>query len=159
MIAALYTASTLLLAPLSYGPLQLRVAEALTLLPVLTPTAPIGLTVGCIIANAIGVATGSNSCGVADILFGSLATLLAAFVTRWLRNITIGKAKLPILAALAPPIFNGLIVGAELALIFKLPFWVCALQVGCGELLVTMLLGIPLCVVLRRLKFFSDENR
>ena len=57
VIAALYAAVTLLLAPISYGPLQLRVAEALTLLPILTPAAVPGLFVGCLAANLLGGAT------------------------------------------------------------------------------------------------------
>ncbi|MBQ4313719.1 MAG: QueT transporter family protein, partial [Clostridia bacterium] len=107
MIAALYTAATLLLAPASFGQIQLRAAEALTLLPALTPSAVIGLTVGCAISNGVGVAMGANICGVADIFFGSAATLLAAIASRMLRKVTFRK--MPVLSALPPVIFNGLI--------------------------------------------------
>ena len=75
IIAALYAALTLLLAPLSYGPVQLRVSEALTLLPVLLPQSIPGLFVGCMLANLMG------ACPWQDIVFGSLATLLAALGT------------------------------------------------------------------------------
>lgn len=155
MIAALYAAAALLLAPLSFGPLQLRAAEALTLLPVLFPSATAGLTVGCALSNAIGAAIGANPCGAADILFGSAATLLAALTARLLRRFTVTRARLPVLSALMPPLFNGLIVGLELSLVYKLPFYLCAAQVAGGELLVTLLLGLPLTAAVRRA--VSDE--
>lgn len=158
MIAALYVAATLLLAPISYGPIQFRVSEALTMLPVCSSTSTVGLTIGCAIANAVGVAMGVNSCGVADILFGTAATLLAAVTTRVLRSVTVSRAKLPILSALMPPLFNGLIVGFELSYFFKLPFWLCALQVAGGELAVTLLLGLPLVVAVRKIGLFGQEG-
>ena len=72
MIAALYAAITLLLAPISYGEVQIRISESLTLLPVLLPEAVPALAVGCLIANVLG------GCTIFDIVFGTLATLLAA---------------------------------------------------------------------------------
>ena len=72
VIAAIYCALTLLLRPISYGEVQLRVSEALTILPVLTPAAVPGLFIGCLLANLLGGST------VIDIVFGSLATLGAA---------------------------------------------------------------------------------
>lgn len=155
VIAAMYTALTLLLAPISFGPLQLRAAEALTLLPVFSPAAIAGLTAGCAISNAIGVAAGVNACGAADILIGSAATLFAALASRRLRKIRFFG--LPVLSALPPALFNGLIVGGELAVVYKLPFWLCAVQVGAGELLVTLLLGLLLTAAVKRLKLFPDE--
>ena len=79
VIAALYAALTLLLAPISYGPIQLRLSEALTLLPMLLPQAVPGLFVGCLIANLY---TGM----LTDIIFGSLATLVAATGTYCLHH-------------------------------------------------------------------------
>ena len=78
IIAALYAAITLLLAPISYGEVQVRIAEALTLLPILLPEAVPALTIGCLLANILGGTT------IFDILFGTLATLLAAICTRLL---------------------------------------------------------------------------
>ena len=72
IIAALYTALTVLLAPLSYGEVQIRFSEAFTLLPILMPEAVPALLVGCLLANILG------GCTIFDIVFGSLATLLAA---------------------------------------------------------------------------------
>lgn len=120
VIAALYAALTLLLAPISYGNLQCRVSEALTLLPVLMPAAIPGLFVGCLLANILGGAT------VLDIVFGSLATLIAAIGTFALR-------KKPILAALCPVIANGLIVGAVLSYVWALPLLLTMAEVAIGE--------------------------
>jgi uncharacterized membrane protein len=154
MIAALYTVATMALAPLSFGNFQFRVSEALTLLPVFTGSAIPGLTIGCILANALGVAFGSNVAGWFDVLFGSVATLIAAILTRALRRI---KFKgVPVLAILPPVILNGLIVGGELAVVYELPFWICALEVGVGELGVCVILGIPLMLALKKTKLFDD---
>lgn len=154
MIAALYTVATLVLAPLSFGNIQFRASEALTLLPVFTASAVPGLTIGCIISNAVGVAMGSNIAGWLDVAFGSLATLLAAILTRMLRNIQFKG--IPLLAILPPVLLNALIVGGELAVVYKLPFWLCALEVGAGELAVCTVLGIPLVLALRNTKLFDD---
>ena len=72
VIAALYVALTLAFEPISFGPLQLRVAEALTILPLFTGAAVPGLFLGCLLANLLGGAI------VWDVIFGSLATLLGA---------------------------------------------------------------------------------
>ena len=120
VIAALYAALTLLLAPISYGPIQLRLSEALTLLPMLLPQAVPGLFVGCLIANLY---TGM----LTDIIFGSLATLIAAIGTYLLR-------KKPLLAAACPVVSNGLIVGLTLALSFHLPPLLTMLEVAIGEI-------------------------
>lgn len=119
VIAALYAALTLLLAPISYGPIQLRVSEAMTLLPMLLPQAVPGLFVGCLIANLY---TGM----ITDIIFGSLATLIAAVGTYLLR-------KKPLLAAACPVLVNALIVGLVLALTSNWPIPLTMLQVGVGE--------------------------
>ena len=114
MIAALYTALTLIVAPISYGPLQFRISEALTVLPAVCPPAIIGLTLGCAISNIIGFVMGANPLGLVDAALGSVATLLAALVTAYIGKKCKGIS-LYLLAPLPPVIFNGLIVGAELA--------------------------------------------
>lgn len=154
MLAALYTVATMALAPLSFGNVQFRASEALTLLPVFTGAAVPGLTIGCMLSNALGVALGSNIAGWLDVIFGSLATLLAAVLTRALRKIEFKGV--PVLAILPPVIFNALIVGGELAVVYKLPFWLCALEVGAGELGVCVILGIPLMLALKKTKLFDN---
>jgi len=138
IIAALYAALTLLLAPISYGEVQIRVSEALTLLPILLPEAVPALTIGCMLANVLG------GCTIFDIVFGTLATLLAAICTRRLR-------RHQRLASAMPVLFNGVIVGAVVhyayAPVIALPL--CMLFVALGEAVACMLLG-PL--VLRAVK-------
>ena len=129
IIAALYTVLTLCLAPLSFGLVQCRVAEALTVLAVYTPAAVSGLTIGCVASNLIGIAMGSNIAGALDVVLGPVATLLAAWLSYRLRQHRIGG--LPVLATLPPVLVNALIVGSELALVspvFTLQVW--SIQVG-----------------------------
>lgn len=120
VIAALYAALTLLLAPISYGPIQLRLSEALTLLPMVLPQAVPGLFVGCLIANLY---TGM----LTDIIFGSLATLLAAIGTYLLR-------KKPLLAAACPVVSNGVIVGLMLTATSNMPLLLTMGTVALGEI-------------------------
>ena len=136
-IAGIYAVLTLLLAPISYGDWQCRVSEALTMLPLLFPQAIPGLFIGCILANLLG-----PSAGVLDIVFGSLATLIAAVGTWALR-------KNKWLAALCPVAANGLIVGGVLAFSYNLPFWLTALQVDVGEAL-AVLVGLILVRALKK---------
>ena len=75
IIAGLYTAITFLLSAISFGPVQVRASEALTLLPILYPEAVAGLFLGCLLSNILG------PFGAVDIVFGSLTTLLAAFIS------------------------------------------------------------------------------
>jgi len=138
IIAALYAAITLLFAPISYGPVQFRVSEALTLLPVLLPQAIPGLAVGCLIANLLGSATPW------DVVFGTLATLLAALLTRrFKKNLW--------LAAAAPVVCNAVIVGLvlhfTLADALLIPTIV---SVGLGEAVVVYALGVSMIFALRR---------
>ena len=136
VIAALYAALTLLLAPISYGNLQCRISEAMTLLPMVMPAAIPGLFVGCLLANLLGGVT------VWDIVFGSLATLIAAVGTYSLRN-------KPILAALCPVLSNGVIVGAVLSFVWGLPLWLTMLEVAVGEV-GAVIIGFVLLAALKR---------
>lgn len=157
MIAAIYAAATYLCAvfAIAYGNVQFRLSEALTILSVFTPAAIPGLTVGCIIGNL------SSPFGVWDIVFGSLATLLAAITARALRNIRFRN--FPVLSLIMPVIFNGLIIGAELT--FLLPtdkgrlitFVIYALEVAAGELAVCVAGGIPLFYAVRKTGIFSNK--
>lgn len=141
VIAALYAALTLVLAPISYGSIQCRISEALTLLPIVTPTAIPGLFVGCILANILG------GCSVWDIVFGSLATLLAACGTYALRQKTV-------LAAFCPVIANGVIVGAVLSAVWGLPLWLTMAEVAVGEA-AAVLVGCALLPAMKKV----DLNR
>lgn len=137
VIAALYMALTLLLAPISFGPMQLRVSEALTLLPVLWPEAAAGLFVGCFLSNLLGLY------GVMDAVVGGLATLVAAMMTGALR-------RRRVLAALPPVLVNAVVIGALLHYQTGLPLWMMALEVGAGQALACYGLGLPLLAALDR---------
>lgn len=114
VIAALYTALSLLFAPLSFGIVQIRFSEALALLAIFSPVGVYGVTLGCLLSNAVGVALGSTM--PMDILFGTLATLIAALLTYRLRNVRIKN--IPVWAALPPILVNAVIIGVELTWFF-----------------------------------------
>ena len=157
VIAALYAVLTYVAAALNlaYGAVQFRFSEALTVLPVFTPAAIPGLTVGCLIANL------GSPLGIVDWICGPLATLLAALCTYLVKDVTIKGV--PVLAPLPPVITNVVIVGYELACLSEAgafgfvnftwaAFGASALSVGIGELVVCYVLGIPLILALRRTK-------
>lgn len=160
LIAAVYAALTLCLAPISYGSLQFRISEALCVLPYFFPGSAWALFAGCLLANLLG-----PSAGVLDIVFGSLATLLAGLCTAaigrggdrgsWLRCVA---------ACLMPVVFNAVIVGAVIAYATadvsrSAPFWLIflgdAASVGFGELVVLFALGLPLTRALPKSGFFG----
>lgn len=146
IIAALYFALTMAIAPLSFGQLQLRISEALCILPFFTPAAIPGLFIGCVLANVF------SFLGVFDIVFGSLATLAAAFLTYYIKN----KWLLPVPTV----VVNAFVVGALLYFLADLPFWISALYVGAGEAIACYALGIPLFFLLNKHKerLFGRRN-
>ena len=152
VIAALYAGLTLLLPVISYGPIQFRLSEILTVLPAFTPAAIPGLTVGCLLANGFGLAAGANLAGAWDLLVGSGATLLAALCAYALRNARIKT--IPVLAALPAVFLNTGLIGAELCVaVFDgelASLWLCFAQVGLGELVTAGAGGILLATALAR---------
>jgi uncharacterized membrane protein len=153
MIAALYTAVCLALPFIGYGIVQFRVSEALTLLPVFSPIAIWGVTLGCLLSNLIGAFTGMNPLGLIDAVFGTAATLIAAFMTRALRNYRIRG--IPVLAAVPPVIVNAIIIGAELTVLETgsfIPevFFMIAASVGLGQLVACFGIGLPLVWMLEK---------
>jgi uncharacterized membrane protein len=136
LIAALYALLVLAFAPMSFGPVQFRVAEAMTLLPWLFPEAIPGLFVGCLVSNLFG------GLGIVDMVFGSLATLLAAWLTRRMPNL--------LWAAVPPVLVNALVVGTYLSVLLDVPLAATILYVGLGQAGVCFLLGIPLATLLGR---------
>ncbi|GAB1476265.1 QueT transporter family protein [Bacillota bacterium] len=148
IIAAIYAGLTLILMPISYGVMQIRVAEALTVLPALTPAAVPGLFLGCFIANMLG----PN--GIIDMFVGSGATLLAAVASYKLR-------KRPLLVPLPPVLANGFIIGSMLYYIYAVPvpLWACIFWVALGEAIACYALGLPLLKYIgRRKTFFPWES-
>ncbi len=157
VIAALYATLTILQNTLLPGTasaaVQFRVAEVLTILAVFTPAAIPGLTIGCIIANISSLSV----LGPYDMIFGSLASLLAAVLMYLLRNKRLFK--LPVAAALMPALANGILVGFEIEFFFVeggFHFGDFLLQgglVALGELGVLFVLGLPLARLIEKQGF------
>ena len=147
IIAAIYTLLTVIFQPISFGAVQFRVSEALTLLPVLFPEAVPGLFVGCLMANLFGGGIWY------DVALGSVATLLASICARKFRS-------RPLLAAAMPVVFNGLIVGPVVYLAYvRAPgeainwtlMYTSVGTVALGEAVVCYVLGLLLLKLMRRL--------
>ncbi|MEG2192863.1 MAG: QueT transporter family protein, partial [Oscillospiraceae bacterium] len=117
MIAAMYTVLCVALSPITYGPVQMRVSEALVLLPIFGAANIWGVSVGCFITNLIGLFTGANILGALDIVLGTFATFLSACLTYYLRNVRFKG--LPIASAIPPIIINALVVGYELCIMMS----------------------------------------
>ena len=159
VIAAVYVVVCLVLAPFSYGAVQVRVAEALCLLPVFGAEYIVGVTLGCFLANLIGSTA-------IDVVFGTLATLMACLVTYKLRNVRIKGRTIP--ASLPPVVFNMIIVGA-----FEITFFFSdgaptaalaafnAVTVGIGEIISCTVLGVALVKLIESNdslhKIFTEE--
>lgn len=141
IIAAVYALLTIFLAPISSGLIQCRVAEALCVLPYFTFSAVPGLFVGCLLANLL---TGAP---IWDVLFGSVATLLAAYTTYLLR-----KRATKFIAPLPAVVFNAVIVGALLVYVYAVPvtYPIAVLYVAAGEAVACFGLGLPLLLALGR---------
>ena len=127
--AAIYAVMTVAMAPISYGAVQLRLSEVMTLLAFVDPVFIPGLVLGNFIANLF------SPFGLPDIIFGTLATFLAVFM--------MSKMKSMFFASLWPTIANGIIIGLELAIFTGAPLLSTALYVGLGEFLVVTVLGYP----------------
>jgi uncharacterized membrane protein len=138
VIASVYTVLTLLLAPISYGVMQVRISEALTVLPYFTPAAIPGLFVGCLVANMLG------PYGVMDMIFGSLATLLSAILSYRLR-------KHPRWVPFPPVLVNGVVIGGLLHFGYGVPLslWACMGWVALGQAMACYGLGYPLLRILK----------
>ena len=142
LIAALYVALTFIanLFGLASGAIQVRISEALTILPVFTPAAIPGLAVGCVIANIV------TGCLPWDVVFGSLATLIGAIGTRLLR-------KNPYIAWIPPVVSNMAIVPSVLQKVYGVPdaWWYLVLTVGAGEVISCGVLGLLLYHSVRKI--------
>ncbi len=152
-IAAIYVCLCLVFQPISYGAVQVRISEALTILPVFSFDSIIGLTIGCFISNTL-------SFNFLDMLFGTLATLLSAISTYYLRNVF--TKGLPIVATIPPVIFNAVIIGAEITFLFMqdqasinlLLFNI--LTVGAGQLFSCVFAGLLLYKVINKRPFLKN---
>ena len=147
LIAAIYAVLTIILAPISYGPVQFRISEILVLLAFIDPIYIIGLTLGCLISNLFG------GYGLMDIIFGTLATFLSvsaiSITAKYIKSNIVSL----IISSLWPTIFNAIIVGWMLSMVSELPMLITMLQVGIGEFVVVTIVGVPV------FKLISDKYR
>ncbi len=137
IVAVLYVALTWALAPISYGSIQFRISEILMLLVLFKPSYAIGLILGCFISNT------TSSLGWYDMVFGTLATIIALIPMLKIKNIYV--------SAIFPVVSNAIIVAIELYFALGIePIWLSMLTVGLGEAVVIYLLGIPFIMYLNK---------
>ena len=148
LVGALYAALTIVMAPISYGPVQVRLAESLTVLPYLFPQTIPGLFFGCMAANIFG------GFGLLDIFFGSFLTLVAAIFTRWAHKLSI-----PWLAPLPPVVLNAFGIALILYVVLDVPYWLTVLQIGIGQFISCYVLGLPLLFFLSKRKHIIDRQQ
>lgn len=133
VIAALYVAFTLPFGQIAFGPIQFRIAEILTLLPFLSPWAIWGVTLGCFLSNLL-------FSSIWDVIFGTLATLIAALCTYKSRHLLV--------APIWPILWNGLIIGTMLTFLtldsFSIIPWLTFMaEITASEFVVCFALGVP----------------
>ncbi|AYD41425.1 QueT transporter family protein [Clostridium fermenticellae] len=128
--AALYAVATMAIAPLSYGAVQFRLSEIMTLLAFIDPIYIPGLVLGCALSNLY------SPLGIVDVIVGTSATFLSVYL--------ISKTKHLILASLWPTIMNSILVGAELFFVLHQPFFISSIYIAIGEFVVVTCIGCPL---------------
>ena len=149
MIGAIYVVLTVLFAPFGFGEIQVRIAEALTILPVFTPAAIPGLFIGCLIGNVVGGAI------LPDIICGSLATLIGALGTYLLRKYN--KFLTPIPPIAANTIIVPLVLRYAYSIALPVPFMM--LTVGIGEIISCGVIGMILMAALQKHQYKIFRNR
>lgn len=153
MIAAVYTVVSLVLTPFTYGSVQVRIAEALTMLPLIYAPSIWGVTLGCFLTNLIGAMMATNTTGFLDAIIGTLATFLAAYGTYYFREKKLKN--IPLLSILCPIVLNFIFVGAELAYLFNpenlmVGFLIQGTSVAIGEA-ISVILGYVLMEPMKKL--------
>ena len=149
IIAAVYVVLCIIFEPISYGPIQFRIAEALTIMPLFTPAAIPGLFVGCVLANIIGQGV------IMDVVLGSIATLIGAVIGYLLRR---NRWLVPIPAIIA----NALIIPFVLRYGYGLtdvPIPLEMLYILAGEVVGCYILGELLATILmpHKTRLFKDD--
>ncbi len=157
MIAAIYTAVSLAIAPFSFGNIQVRVAEALTLLPIIYFPSIFGVVLGCFLTNLIGAMMGVNILGFLDAIIGTLATLIAAYITYKYRDKKIKG--IPVISILAPVVVNAIVIGLELGFVLFpdniiVGSLISGLEVGIGEF-ISVVIGYFIVKELAKKKIFE----
>ncbi|MGL5868937.1 QueT transporter family protein [Clostridium chrysemydis] len=142
LVAALYVVLTIAIAPISYGPIQVRFSEVLILLAFYDKRYVYSLTIGCIIANLL------SPLGIVDVIVGSLGTYISA--------VAISKTKSLLLATFWPTIFCIPVV-LLLHLIVGLPFFIYLFGFMVGEFISVTLIGYPLAKILSNKEVFMKK--
>lgn len=142
IIAGLYAAITVLVLPISYGQLQVRISEALGVLPFFTPAAIPGLFIGCLLANFFG-----SPLGLLDVVLGSLSSLVAAYFT--------SKIRVKALVPLPSIVINALVVPYVLWTAWGIPYIVSLLWVAVGQTIAVYGLGYPLLLFIDKNQYFK----
>lgn len=137
MIATIYVSLVIMAANISFGPIQFRIAEALTVLPYFTPAAIPGLTIGCLIS---AIATSAH---ILDVIFGTLATLIAATLSYLLR-------KRKYLVPLPPIVSNALIIPWVLKYTSKMPIYIMMFSIATSQFFACYGLGLILLIALEK---------
>lgn len=147
LIAAIYVVLVFIFKPISFSFLQVRIAEALTILPYFVPSAIPGITIGCLLANITGEA------GILDIIFGTLATFIGALGSYGLR-------RYKFLVPLPPVLSNAIIIPWVLRLAFgeATPILIMTLTIGAGQVISCYVLGLLLLFGLEKYKHIIFKN-
>lgn len=154
MIAAIYTVLSVALSAISFGTVQVRISEALSLLPIFAFGNIWGVTIGCFLTNLIGFFTGANILGALDMVFGTFATFAAAVSTYALRKIRFRN--IPFLSVVPPVVYNAVVVGWELCMLINngsfnpVIFWTQAVSVGAGQLLSCGVIGLTMVNIIEK---------
>ena len=130
VIAALYVVLTIIFAPISFGAVQVRIAEIMTIMPLFTPAAIPGLFLGCVLANLLGGAI------IWDVIFGSVATLIGAALGYLLRK---NRWLVPIPAIIANTVIVPLVLRYGYGI--DMPLYLLAVYIALGEIVGCYLLG------------------
>ncbi|WP_137602425.1 QueT transporter family protein [Paucilactobacillus nenjiangensis] len=142
IVAALYVAVTMCIAPLSYGAVQLRLAEGFNHLTVFNKRYIAALTVGCAIANI------TSPLGIVDVIFGALGTLVMTSISYWIAKHIQNPIYKMTVSTVVCTIFSWS-VALELNIVSHLPFWPTYLTVASGEL-ISLLVGMVIFTALSR---------
>ena len=143
-IAAIYATLTLVLQPISFSVYQVRVSEALSILPYFTSSAVPGLFIGCLIANLLGGAV------IWDVVFGSIATLIAAAIAYFMKKHNVSKFLIPLPSVIANTIIIGLLM--RYVYNFDMSLLLCMLSIFVGQAIACYVVGIPLMLAIEKIK-------
>ena len=144
IVAAIYFVLTLVSFPISFGLIQVRISEILTLLCFYNPEYILGVTIGCLLSNILG----PGNFGILDIVFGTLATLLSCVFVSLFKKL--------IFACIFPVIINGFVVGAVIYFSTEtLPFFAVVGLIALGEF-IAISLGYILMSILSKNRYFTE---